>query len=286
MESYERMMEQDSELTNEILALAAQPDHKIELAQAALTIARLEYPNLDVSAYLERLDGLAAKLKSRIGETATAEREIDEMNRLLFQEEGFRGNSSGYYDPRNSFLNQVLDRKLGIPITLSIVYIGVGRRAGLPLYGIGFPGHFLTGLLKDKGRIVIDTFNKGRILSEDDCRTMFQIQYGGTHTFTQRFLDPAWPRQILVRLLRNLKSIYWRQSQEAMALQTIEWILILDPISALEVKQRGLIREATGDIHGAITDLQKYLTLTGSADDRETVEDKIEQLKKTEVMVH
>jgi len=286
LEAPEKKMKQESELTNEISTLAALPDYKIGLAQAALTISRLEYPDLDASVYVEQLNGLAAQLKPRLGEAATPDQEIEEMNRLLFEEEGFRGNSSDYYDLRNSFLNEVIDRKLGIPITLSILYIEVGRRAGLPFYGIGFPGHFLTGLLRDKGRIVIDPFNNGRILTEEDCRRIFLSQHGGSHAFNRSFLDPAWPRQILVRLLRNLKSIYWRRSQQARAFRTIDWILILEPVAVPEVKERGFIREAMGDIYGAITDLQKYLELAPDAEDGEIIRDRIEQLKETKVTVH
>ncbi len=137
-------MEQ-GDLTKEITALAALPDHRIELASAALTIARSEYPDLDASRYEEQLNDMAATLNPRIRQIPTSERALDELNSLIFKEVGFRGNRDDYYDPKNSFLNEVLDRKLGIPITLCVVYMEVGRRVGLPLYGIGFPGHFLTG---------------------------------------------------------------------------------------------------------------------------------------------
>lgn len=272
-------------MTSEISTLAALPDYRIGLGTSALTIAKLEYPHLDSSHYVDQLNDMASRLRSRIEKTTTPLEQVGEMNRLLFQEEGFQGNRSEYYDPRNSFLNQVLERKLGIPITLSIVYIEVARRAGLPAYGIGFPGHFLTGFLTDKGRILIDPFDNGQVLNEDDCRRMLQAQRGRS-PFKQSLLDPAWPKQILVRLLRNLKGIYWRLSQEIMALRTIEWILILDPNSAAEVKERGFIRDAMGDVPGALEDLERYLELAPAAADEEAVRVTIERLKNTKFTVH
>jgi regulator of sirC expression with transglutaminase-like and TPR domain len=274
------------DLTEEIVKLAALPDHRIGLANAALTVAKSEYPDLDASRYVEQINDLAAKVRSRIEGVLSPERLIDEMNRLLFQEEKFQGNRSHYYDPRNSFLNEVLDRRLGIPITLSIVYIEVGRRAELPFYGIGFPGHFLVGLLTEDGRMFIDPFNNGRVLSENDCRSMLRGQAGASLTFSRSVLDPAWPKQILVRLLRNLKAVYLRLSEEIKALRMIEWILILDRNSVPELRERGLLYEAIGDPQGAIKDLEKYLELAPHAEDEEHVKATIARLKKTKSTVH
>ncbi|MGB6067179.1 MAG: tetratricopeptide repeat protein [Desulfomonilaceae bacterium] len=274
------------DLSKEITALAALPDHRIGLVAAALTIARSEYPDLDASRYEGQLNDMAATLKSRIRKMPTSERVLDEVNRLIFEEAGFRGNRDEYYDPRNSFLNEVLDRKLGIPITLCVVYMEVGRRAGLPLYGIGFPGHFLTGLVTEKSRVFIDPFNEGRILSESDCIRMLHGGFGRSLPFKQSLLDPMWPKQILVRLLRNLKAVYWRRSQYLKALQMIQWILILNPDSAPDLKERGLISEAIGDIPGAIKDLQRYLELSPAAEDEETVRAMIERLKKSKTTIH
>jgi regulator of sirC expression with transglutaminase-like and TPR domain len=262
------------------------PDHSVSLAEAALTIARYEYPDLDASRYVEQLDDMAAKVRSRIEGALSPERRIDEMNRLLFQEERFQGNRSHYYDPRNSFLNEVLDRRLGIPITLSIVYIEVGRRAELPFYGIGFPGHFLVGLLTEEGRMLIDPFNNGRVLSESDCRGMLRGQAGVSLTLSRSFLDPAWPKQILVRLLRNLKALYLRLSEEIKALRMIEWILILDRHSVPELRDRGFLYEAIGDAQGAIKDLERYLELAPLAEDEEQVKAAIARLKKTKSTIH
>jgi len=277
---------QDQELTKRISALAALPDHEVGLAEGALVIAKFEYPDLDVSSYLGLLDAMGARLKARIEGSATPDVRVEEMNRFFFQEEGFRGNLNDYYDRRNSFLNEVLDRKLGIPITISIAYIEVGRRAGLPLYGIGFPGHFLTGLLADKGRMFIDPFNNGKILSENDCRRMVRGRPGGSQPFNQSLLDPAWPKQILARLLRNLKGVYWHRAEPMKAFQMIEWILALEPNSPLEVKERGFIYEAIGDVRAAVKDLARYLDLAPDAEDADFVRTAIDRLKATKPTIH
>jgi regulator of sirC expression with transglutaminase-like and TPR domain len=279
-------LRQGQELRDQFSALAALPDDRISLAEAALTVARAEYPDLDVSRYVQQLNDMAARVKSRIENITAPERRIDAMNHLLFDEEGFTGNRADYYDPRNSFLNDVIDRKLGIPITLSIVYIEVGRGAELPLYGIGFPGHFLTGLLTDKGRVFIDPFDGGKVLSEDDCRRMLRGRPGGSPAFNPSFLSPAWPKQILVRLLRNLKAVYWHLSQEMKAVWMTEWILILDPNAVPEIKERGFFYEAIGDVQGAVRDLQRYLELAPAAEDEELVKATIERLRGTKSTIH
>jgi len=279
-------LRQGQEFREQIMALAALPDERISLAEAALTIAKSEYPDLETSGYMTRLNNMAARLKSRIENVTVPEHQIEEINRLLFQEEGFSGNLTDYYDPRNSFLNDVLDRKLGIPITLSIVYIEVGRGADLPLYGIGFPGHFLTGLLTGKGRMFIDPFDRGKILSEDDCRRMLLGRSRRSGAFRQSLLNPAWPKQILVRLLRNLKAVYWHLSQEMKAIWMTEWILILDPNAVPEIKERGFFYEAIGDVQGAVRDLQRYLELAPAAEDVELVTATIERLRGTRSTIH
>lgn len=279
-------MAHPQDITDRIVELAAMPGHKVPVAEAALTIAQYEYPTLDVSKYLGILDELGDTLKPRIAGLTDETEIIHEINRWLFAEEGYRGNTANYYDPRNSFLNQVIDRKLGIPITLSIVYIEVGRRAGLPLYGIGLPGHFITGLLSDAGRIFIDPFNGGEILSEDSCRRIVLRHRSAPAGFKPHFLDPVWPKQILVRMLRNLKATYWRQGAEIKALQMIEWVTILAPDSPAEYRERGFINEGLGDTQRAADDLERYLDLLPDADDREMIKAAIERLRARKTDLH
>ncbi len=274
------------EITEYLRAVVSMPDHKIRLAEAALVIARYQYPSLDQSTYLSRLAELGDTLRSRISGLKDPTDMVAELNRMLFEEEGFKGDAFNYYDPRNSFLNQVMERKLGIPITLSLVYMEVGRRAGLPLYGIGLPGHFITGFMSDAGRILIDPYNEGEILTEDFCRAMVRLSGRAPQGFSPRFLDPVWPKQILVRLLRNLKVSYWMQGPEMRMLQVIEWVTILDPESPVEYRERGFINEALGDPGKAAEDFERYLRLAPDAEDREMIGEAIARLKAEKTTVH
>jgi regulator of sirC expression with transglutaminase-like and TPR domain len=274
------------DITEEITRIAATEEHDIELAHSALRIACVEYPTLNESYYLEMLNNMAARLEPRIQGVIEPQPLVQEINRVLFDEEGFRGNIDQYYDPRNSFLNEVLDRKLGIPITLSIVYIEVGRRAGLRTYGIGLPGHFVTGLLTDAGRVFINPFNKGEILSEQACRRIVRSQLGASSEFKQSFLDPTWPKQILVRLMRNLKAIYGAAGSQTKALYMVNWILMLAPDSDQELRERGLYYESVGDFQSAAKDLEKFLELNPGTADEDAIRAKIALLKKNRTPIH
>ena len=262
------------------------PDHRVDLARAALIVAMSEYADLDVETYFGRIESFAARLRNALTGLHSPEENIAAINTLLFTEEGFRGNSDDYYDPRNSFLNEVIDRRLGIPITLSILYIEVGRRAGIPLYGIGLPGHFIVGLSTGTDRMYIDVFNGGRILSVQDCRELTQAYWTDSRPFDRRVLDPVWPRQILVRLMRNLKAIYWQTESQEQAWRMIEWILTIDPDSVVELRERGFLREAIGDPAGAVADFSRYLFLAPETDDSESVRQRIEALKMEKTVVH
>jgi regulator of sirC expression with transglutaminase-like and TPR domain len=266
--------------------MARLPDDRIDLAKAALLISRTEYPHLDESFYLGRLEDMAARLKPWIAGTTSPEVLTKEINRLLFEEEGFRGNIHNYLDPRNSFLNQVLERKLGIPISLSLVYIEVGRRAGLDVQGIGLPGHFITALIHESGRILVDPFNRGRILTKTDCRQMFVQRYGESRGFETRFLDLVGPKDILARMLRNLKAIYSHIDEDLKAFQMIEWILALDPNATNELRERGLLYEAIGDPDRAVRDLSRYLEFSPMAEDEEIIRAKIDMLKDETPLIH
>lgn len=274
------------DITGEIAHIAAMEEHDIELAQSALRIASVEYPELNESYYLEMLDNMAAKLGPRIHGVTEQQQLVREINRVLFDEEGFRGNTDQYYDPQNSFLNTVLERKLGIPITLSIVYIEVSRRAGLRTYGIGLPGHFITGLLTDAGRVLIDPFDKGGILTEQACRKIVRSQLGTSSKFKQSFLDPTWPKQILVRLMRNLKAIYGFQDNQTKAMHMLNWILMLAPDSVQELRERGLFYESVGDFQTAAKDLERSLDLNPDVEDEEAMRAKIAILKKKRTPIH
>src|SRR3989442_7187384 len=179
-------------------ALLDLPDDAIDLGHASLLIAREEYPDLDIGSYLARLDEMAGEIRRRLKGKEGAKSQIAHLNRLLFEEMGFRGNREEYDDPRNSFLNDVLDRRVGIPITLSTVYLEVGRRIGCRLAGVTFPGHFLV---RYAGRetmpdVLIDPFNRGRILTEQECQALLLESYGGKGPFRPRLLNAGRHREI------------------------------------------------------------------------------------------
>ncbi len=274
------------DITDEIARIASMEDHAVELAPSALLIARLQYPSMDGSYYLGMVDDMARRLGRRIREPNEPESLVKLINEILFQEEGFRGNTDNYYDPRNSYLNEVLERKLGIPITLSIIYIEVGRRAGLRTYGIGLPGHFIVGLLTDTGRIFIDPFNQGEILTEDGCRRIVRSHMGMSTVFNRSLLDPTWPKQILVRLMRNLKGIYLSTNDPPRALTLLHWIIMLAPDAVQELLERSAYYESVGDYHGAAKDLERCLDLIPKEDEKDKMRLRIAMLKQHKTPIH
>ncbi|HSB62457.1 MAG TPA: transglutaminase-like domain-containing protein [Vicinamibacteria bacterium] len=212
-----------------LAALCRRPEAEIPLAEAALLIAAEEYAGLDIPGWLGHLDALAGRAAARIGATMDVEATAAALNRLLFEEEQFRGNDQDYYDPRNSFLNEVLARHLGIPITLSVVYLEVATRAGVRGCGIGFPGHFLVRLERQGDTRLLDPFHGGRRLTEAECQLLLQRLHGDTARLDPRHLQPVTPRQILVRMLNNLKGIYLTRRDWGRALAAMERMLLLDP---------------------------------------------------------
>jgi regulator of sirC expression with transglutaminase-like and TPR domain len=245
-------------------AIARGPDAGIDLARAALLVAAEEYPGLDLDGYLDRLDALARQVQGRLAGRGDAER-VALLNEFLFREQGFVGNTECYDDPRNSFLNDVLDRRRGIPITLSLVYTEVARRASLPAYGVGFPGHFLARVDGEAG-VVVDAFH-GCVLSPSDCARLLETLLGpGARLVPHLHLRPATPREILVRLVSNLKHLYLRRRDFGRALACCERILLLVPDAPLELRDRGLVYEQLECYSAAHADLRRFLEL--APDDR------------------
>jgi regulator of sirC expression with transglutaminase-like and TPR domain len=258
--------------------LVAGPDAVVDLAEASLLIAKGEYPGLDVGAYLEKLDTLAATLRSRL-EDLRPPAVVAALNHLLFDEEGFHGNSDDYYDPRNSFLNEVLDRRTGIPITLSTVYIEVGRRAGLHVEGVGLPGHFIVRLSTAEGELLVDPFHGGVVLSEDDCQKRLDRIYEGRVKLEQGLLAACDRKSILARMLRNLKNIYLKAEDFGRALNIVELLLQLHPVPDEEIRDRGLIHAALDCYTLAAQDLESYLARVPGSPETATVRQKIEEMR-------
>ena len=251
-------------------ALVLGPEGELDLAEAALLIAKEEQPELDVAHYLNRLDTLASEVRAKLSEAPASADVIKNLNARLFQEEGLRGSASEYYDPRNSFLNEVLDRKIGIPITLSVIYIEVGRRLGLSLVGVGFPGHFLVKHLGVDGEQVLDPFVGGATLTEEQLAAQLKSMYGDNNPFLvqiPQLLTPATKKEILIRMLRNLKGVYLQKADFTRALSVIDRILLIAPDLAVDVRDRGAIHHRLGHLHGAVQDFKKYLELEPKSED-------------------
>ena len=252
-------------------AVVAQPEPDVELALAALLIAAEEYPQLLPEPYLRRLDLLAERVHDRLSNENAPPIMLQELSRVLFEEEGFRGNTEAYYDPRNSFLNDVLDRRLGIPLTLSILYLEVGWRLGLPLHGVNFPGHFLVRYDGEALKLLVDPFQAGAIRFEDEAQDLLDRVYGGTVTLQPSYLRPADRKDIIVRLLANMKGIYLNTRDDRRALAATERILLVRPDAAEEVRDRGMLLARLGFADEALQELREYLTRAPSADDAERV---------------
>jgi regulator of sirC expression with transglutaminase-like and TPR domain len=213
-----------SRLEEEFRDLAMGSPEDLDLERGAFLIARYAYPGLDRAGYSQQLDDMAREMRDRIGHRASGEETVKALSRYLFTEQGFRGNSKNYYEADNTYLNRVLDRRKGIPISLSTVYLLVSQRLQLPAFGIGMPGHFLVKFESDRYKVFVDCFNAGALLSEKDCaRFLRQAGYG----FEERFLQKSTPCSILVRTLKNLIAVYHRLDQPVREARLTRFVEIL-----------------------------------------------------------
>jgi regulator of sirC expression with transglutaminase-like and TPR domain len=256
------------------------PDSLINLAEAALLIAQEEYPALDIGAYLRRLDRMAEAARPRTGAATNPRRFLDGLNDYLFRREGFRGNTESYYDPRNSFLNEVLDRRTGIPITLAVVYLELARRLGMPLLGVGMPGHFLVKYAGSDDEIVIDPFGGGAMLSPADCQRILDQLYSGRVAFEPRMLAPVGSRHILTRMLNNLKGIFLGANQYDKAFAVVDKLLLLHPDSPCDLRDRGLLAGQLKRYSEATADLDRYLRLVPQAEDRDLIREHLRSIRE------
>jgi regulator of sirC expression with transglutaminase-like and TPR domain len=264
----------------------ARPDSAVDLARASLLIACEEYPDLDVRAYLGKLDRMGAAVRAQVRPGGPPAAAVAALNTYLFEEEGFRGNTDSYYDPRNSFLNDVIDRRVGIPITLSTVYMEVGRRAGLRVEGVGLPGHFIVKLRAPEVEWLIDPFHEGALLSEGDCQDRLDRIFGGRVRLDARLVAACGPKQILARMLRNLKIIYGKQEDWTRALRVLDLLLRLDPGSAEDLRDRG-IAYASLDCYGlAVRDLEAYLARAPRGAETREIEATMDALRGRAARLH
>lgn len=247
-------------------------DERIDLARAALAVARTEYPQLNSDSYLARLQALAQRVRARLPRNPAPPETIAALNAVLFKEEQFRGNVADYYDPRNSFLNEVLDRKLGIPITLALLYEEVARRIGLPLFGVGMPGHFLLKHYDvDGGQVILDPFHGGALLTLQECQQRLDQIYSGQMHLQSEFLSSVSRRRWLTRMLNNLKTIYLSGRNFRKALTMADLILAIYPRSPEDVKQRAALRYNLGQMRNALLDFEDYLKMLPEASDADDI---------------
>lgn len=251
-------------------------DHLLE---GALAIAWEEYPRMDLGHYREMCDRMVADLQSRLAKIHYPLKVIQEINQYLFVEQGFAGNDHDYYDPRNSFINDLLDRRLGIPLTLSLVYMVISDRLGFPMDGISFPGHFIIRPQHPDLEIFIDPYHKGEILFPEDCAAKLKQLYGYDIPLQPEYLEPVSIRRILERLLNNLKMIYLRRREPAKALAAIERSLMLNPDVPTQWRDRGLICYQLDRHTEARIDLENYLQEVPYAEDGRIILQLIAEMK-------
>ena len=256
-----------SEARRRFTAYIARPPEDFRLAEGALLVALEAYPDLDVDAYRRRLDGMAETISARLGLELEPRRIVSHINACLFKEQGFRGNRRDYYDTRNSFLNEVLDRKVGIPITLSIIYLDIARRVGLPINGVGLPGHFVVQYGAHPEPFYIDPFHGGKLLSEQDCAARVAQIHGQDLPWQESYLDAVSDLHILARVLNNLKVIYVRKGAHELALDAVDRLILLKPDVPSEIRDRGLLRAQLGQLRRALEDLTTYLEACPEAPD-------------------
>lgn len=262
-------------------------DDRVDLLRAALTFARIEDPQLDVEQYVNRVEELSQRATAKVQDLDDPANVIAALNQVLFQEEMFRGNTVDYYSPRNSFLHDVLDRRLGIPISLALVYMEVARRVGFPLFGVGMPGHFLLKHYDAAGHsILIDVFERGVVVTEEDCRQKLNTIYSGQLALQPEFLLPVTRRQMLTRMLNNLRSIYLSQRDFRRAVQVVDLILVIYPRSPEDVKQRAVLRYNLDDYRGALNDFEEYVKMSPDASDADEIRQTALSLRRSMAMMN
>ncbi len=269
--------------------IVALPDQSWRLAEAALCAASHEYPDLQIKDYLTRLDVMQHELARRVATDMTMDSRITLLNHYFFEEQGFAGNVAEYYDPRNSYLNEVLDRKLGIPISLSIIYLELAQAIHINAYGINFPGHFLVGVEAADRRWYLDVFDQGRDLSSSELKILLSKLHKDDQGMLPELaprLKPASNLMIIVRLLRNLKKAYIDKQDVGHALHVIAMILSLLPDSPDEIRDRGMIYQHIDYARGAVADLVRYLELAPDAQERTLIESMLESLEQRNTQLH
>jgi regulator of sirC expression with transglutaminase-like and TPR domain len=254
------------------------PDPEIDLTIGTLALARVEYPDLVAEEHVRRLDELAARSGTMGMEDPL--RALHRLREFLFAEEGFRGNAEDYYDPANSCLNRVLDRKLGIPITLSVLMMEVGRRVGLRVYGVGLPGHFVVSASMGTDSVLLDPYDGGTVLTQETAGEVVSRALGRRITLTAEHFAPVTKRHILVRMLANLKGAYVRREEWAKSLAIVERLLVLDGESSVFVRDRGSLLVKLGDLLRGAAEWERYLNAHPQAADADKIKRELRRVRQ------
>jgi len=252
---------------------------RIHLAEAALQIAAEEYPDVDIQEYLELLGAWSHLLKRESGRMPVL-RKIELINYLLFKKMRFTGNIDNYYDPKNSFLNDVIDSRKGIPISLSVIYLEMAWKLGLEAAGVGFPGHFLVRIMEKDNPLYVDAFHKGRIMTAGECKDFWEDISEGEVEFQSSFLSSLGKREILSRMLRNLKSIYLEQKSYKKLIRVLDKLIVINPDVPEEVRDRGIIYYQMQAFRLALQDFETFLSIAPDSEDAEVIQQYIQVLRE------
>jgi|SRR5215467_7853876 len=259
--------------------IAALNDEAIDLALAGLVIASDEYPGLNIQNYVDELDQICKRAREAVSGLSDPSDMLEAINSVLFLEYRYHGNRQNYYDPRNSYLNQVIDRRTGIPITLSIVYMAVADSVGLRVSGVGMPGHFLVKHSGPRGEIYIDPFNSGRLIDAAGCARLVKEASNGNIELRSEHLVAVSKKQILTRVLTNLLAIYSEAKDFARAIRVLDLILMIHPNEPARVRDRGLLLAASGRARESIESLEQYVRLSPGASDAGEMINNIKRIK-------
>lgn len=275
-----------AEVRRRFASEVSRPDALVDLARAALLVGAEEEPQrADVERCLARLDEMGEQARARAVRDGGSR--VEALNKFLFEELGFVGNESDYYDPRNSMLHQVLGRRTGIPITLAVVYMAVGRRAGLRIEGVGLPGHFIVRAFENeesKG-VLVDPFNR-RTTDEEECQARMDAIYDGRLELSAEHLRTVGARLILARMLGNLKAVYVRAGLFQRALAAVERILLLNPSDLDERRDRGMLLAQLGRLNEAVADTRTYLNLSSNATDADAIREQLKKMQNRQAMLN
>lgn len=243
------------------------PDEEIDLARVGLVVARIRYPDLDIEPILDSLNALAAKVLARCSPSDSPVAQAEALTSVLMKDHGLRGATKSYYDPRNSFLNDVLERKVGIPVSLSMLYMSVGTRAGIALGGTGIPRHFLVRLVGTPEPVFIDVYGKGRMMNMETCQEAVRRMFRGQIALHPEMFETVSNAAIVTRLLMNLKVIYLQTLRYAAVIPILDRMIVINPMESSLLKERGVARLQLGQSRQAREDLERYLSQASPPED-------------------